>query len=244
MCAEGGTGSQHSEVIFRSHSPQANGESCLQNPIPRSAIRQRDDAVSSTGPPDPIQTASGEWYAVFPGGCRPYEGDPTTRARYFAASDMAERMAHHPRKRESNINHYHKRGCKPAPDNPSQAISNIQTISRGKLDQRWIFLRNPVKGFHSLGTDGISIKAVPANVSQKESIAAIFRRQQHATFTAETEVNFKPSTAKELAGMTLFQNENHHFVFGKTLISGQTRHHPVAHRQGNRYHRFRHAHRR
>jgi xylan 1,4-beta-xylosidase len=62
---------------------------------------------------------------------------------------------------------------------------------------------------------------VPANVSQKESIAAIFRRQQHATFTAETEVNFKLSTAKELAGMTLFQNENHHFVFGKTLIGGK-----------------------
>jgi xylan 1,4-beta-xylosidase len=224
MCAEGGTGSQHSEVIFRSHSLTGKWESCPQNPIlTQRDLGNRDDAVSSTGHADLIQTPQGEWYAVFLG-CRPYEGDlyNTGRETFLLPVTWQNGWPIILEKGKAIPTIINKKGLQPASDNLNTGnFKYTDDFKSAKLDQRWIFLRNPVKEFYSLGTDGITIKAVPADVSQKESIAAIFRRQQHATFTAETEVNFKPSTAKELAGMTLFQNENHHFVFGKTLISGK-----------------------
>ena len=77
MCAEGGTRTQHSEVIFRSKSLTGPWEEFEDNPI----LTQRDltdphrpDIVTSTGHADLIQTPEGDWWAVFLG-CRPYKDD-------------------------------------------------------------------------------------------------------------------------------------------------------------------------
>ena len=56
---------------------------------------------------------------------------------------------------------------------------------------------------------------------QKESPSAIFCRQQHTCFEAETEVTFTPHSASDVSGMVLFQNEAYHFVFGVTLLHGK-----------------------
>jgi alpha-N-arabinofuranosidase len=211
-------------VIFRSHSLTGKWESCPQNPIlTQRDLANRDDAVSSTGHADLIQAPSGEWYAVFLG-CRPYEGDlyNTGRETFLLPVTWQNGWPIILEKGKTIPTIINKKGLQPATGEPVTGnFKYADDFKRARLDQQWIFLRNPAKGFYSFGTDGISIKALPANVSQKESIAALFHRQQHTTFTAETEVRFMPATSKELAGMTLFQNENHHFVFGKTLVGGK-----------------------
>jgi alpha-N-arabinofuranosidase len=73
-CAEGGTGYNHSEVVFRSKSLTGPYLSYPHNPIltQRDQDPARKDPVTSTGHAQLVETAAGEWYAVFLG-CRPYD---------------------------------------------------------------------------------------------------------------------------------------------------------------------------
>lgn len=86
MAAEHGTENGHSEVIFRSKSLTGQWEECPSNPI----LTQRDlkeelrqDKVTCTGHADLVQAKDGKWWAVFLG-CRPYKGDATDPAPYYA----------------------------------------------------------------------------------------------------------------------------------------------------------------
>lgn len=76
MCAEGGTGPQHSEVIFRSKDIWGPYEPWEKNPI----LTQRDldparaNPVTTAGHADMVQMDNGDWWAVFLA-VRPYEGN-------------------------------------------------------------------------------------------------------------------------------------------------------------------------
>ncbi len=73
MCAEGGTMLGHSEVIFEAPAVKGPYTPCPINPI----LTQRDvpDAdFRCTGHADLVQSASGEWYAVFLG-TESYDGE-------------------------------------------------------------------------------------------------------------------------------------------------------------------------
>lgn len=77
MCAEGGTGGWHSEVILRAKNPMGPWEECPNNPIltQRTGLDpNRKDPVSSAGHADIVEDGKGNWWAVFLA-CRPYEED-------------------------------------------------------------------------------------------------------------------------------------------------------------------------
>ena len=101
-------------------------------------------------------------------------------------------------------------------------FSYVDRFDRPTLDMRWMYLRNPDLSAYNLGSNGLSIKASDANIHEVKPITAVFRRQQHNTFTAETEVTFNPASDKELAGFALLQNEHYNFTFGKTKVGGRT----------------------
>lgn len=74
MCAQGGTGTAHSEVIFKSdslHGPYVPGP---HNPMmtARDLPANRPDPVTCTGHADLVETQNGEWFAVFLA-CQPYQ---------------------------------------------------------------------------------------------------------------------------------------------------------------------------
>lgn len=228
MCAEGGTGSMHSEVIFRAKNPMGPWEEFSGNPIltQRSGLDPaREDIVTSTGHADLVQAPRGDWWAVFLG-CRPYEDDfyNTGRDTYLLPVTWKDGWPTILEKGKVMPTVVNKENLDPMTPNKSLTTGNFSYTDRfngTKLDMRWIFLRNPKDGFYSLGDNGLSIHPLPVNISQKESLSAIFCRQQHTTFTAETQLNFSPSSSKDLAGLALLQNEEYNFVFGKTIIGGK-----------------------
>ena len=73
IAAEGGTGPDHREVAFTSHSPFGPFVPCQTNPIltQRDLPNDRDNPVTCVGHADLVETPEGEWYAVFLG-VRPY----------------------------------------------------------------------------------------------------------------------------------------------------------------------------
>ncbi len=73
IAAEGGTGDQHSEVVFHSRSVWGPYEARLE-PIltQRNLDPNRPHPVTCVGHADFVETEAGEWWAVFLG-CRPYQ---------------------------------------------------------------------------------------------------------------------------------------------------------------------------
>ena len=76
LCAEGGTGIEHSEVIFRSKSIWGPYEPFEDNPIltQRDMPVYRSNPVTCTSHADFVRTPNGDWVSVFLG-CQPYEGE-------------------------------------------------------------------------------------------------------------------------------------------------------------------------
>ena len=74
MCAQGGTSTAHTEVIFKSDSVRGPYVPWEKNPIltQMDLPNDRPDSVTCTGHADLVRTQKGDWYAVFLG-CQPYQ---------------------------------------------------------------------------------------------------------------------------------------------------------------------------
>lgn len=226
MCAEGGTGSWHSEVVLRSTKPDGPFEEFKEgNPI----LTQREgldpnraDFVSSAGHADIVQTPKGDWWAVFLG-ARPYEQDfyNTGRDTYMLPVTWNNGWPTILEKNKVLPTIVNKSGISGNGDKYLTGnFSYRDNFNSDKLNLRWQFLRNPTE-FYTLGTDGLTMKAKAINIYMKSSPSAIFTHQQHLNFTAETEVKFIPRSQKDFAGFVMLQNEKYNFVFGKTMQDGK-----------------------
>jgi len=227
MCAEGGTGAWHSEVVLRSTKPDGPFEEFKKgNPI----LTQREgldpnraDFVSSAGHADIVQAPKGDWWAVFLG-ARPYEQDfyNTGRDTYLLPVTWNNGWPTILEKNKVLPTIVDKSGL--TKDGNKYLTGNFSYKDNFKgtaLDMRWQFLRNPTD-FWTLNDDGLTMRAKTDNITMKNSPSAIFTRQQHLNFSAETEVTFTPRSQKDLAGFVLLQNEKYNFVFGKTILNGKT----------------------
>ena len=223
MDAEGGTSTWHSEVIFRGESPMGPFTPWKNNPIltQRHLDGNRPNPVTCAGHADLIQAKEGDWWAVFLA-CRPYEEDfyNTGRDTYLLPVNWENGWPTILEKDKAIPTVNEKEGLQPKENHLTGNFGYCDRFASDTLDIRWMFLRNP-SDFYTLDGKGLALHAKPVNISQKESPSALFARQQHHTFTAETEVTFTPRSAKELAGFTLLQNEEYNFVFGKTLVGGK-----------------------
>ena len=232
MCAEGGTGIWHSEVIFRAKSPMGPWEENPNNPIltqRTGLVPNRKDPVSSAGHADLVEDKDGRWWAVFLA-CRPYEDDMynTGRDTYLLPVTWKDGW---PTILEKNVAISpigKKQGLKPMIKNEYSGnfsyIDNFDgtqdSSSPEKLNNRWMFLRNP-KHFYTIQNGHLTFKLLPNNIYQRNQLSAIWVRQQHGTFSAETTLRFTPRNEKEIAGLALLQNENNNFVLGQTLVNGK-----------------------
>ena len=75
--------------------------------------------------------------------------------------------------------------------------------------------------FYTTGDGALNIKPLPVSIEEKKSPAVVLRRQQHTDFDLETQLEFIPKTENDFAGLTLFQNEEYQFLFGKTILDGK-----------------------
>ena len=228
MCAEGGTCDFHSEVILRAKDPMGPWEEYTEgNPILTQRVGldpNRPDIVTSAGHADIVQGPKGDWWAVFLA-CRPYQDDfyNTGRDTYLLPvtwkdgwPTILESGRVVPTVNKKAGLQYEAGLCN------TGNFSYVDRFDSPTLDMRWMYLRNPDLSAYNLGSNGLSIKASDANIHEVKPITAVFRRQQHNTFTAETEVTFNPASDKELAGFALLQNEHYNFTFGKTKVGGRT----------------------
>lgn len=230
IAAEGGTGSQHSEVVFTADQVKGPYLPLASNPI----LTQRDlpegrlNPVTSTGHADLIDTPNGQWFAVFLG-CRPYEGDLYNTGRetfllpvswqhdtpIILEKGKAVPFIVQPENWKMDI----------AGVNPQEFTGNFTWRDDFDTDKQlawqWLFIRTPQKDFWEIRKGKLFLTPTDHNIYEIASPAFIGHRQQHINFTVTTAMNFIPDSETAMGGVVCYQNERFNIVFGKTIRNGK-----------------------
>ena len=224
-CAEGGTSTNHSQVILRSKSPTEPFVPWENNPI----LTQRDldgnvpQAITATGHANLIEDPDGNWWAVFLA-CRPFaKGYQMTGRETFLLPvkwtndgwplilPKGERVP----------------AISPAPKiAATSSVLPIPTTGnftwRDEFDSGtarplplWLMLRTPHETWWSLTTPKGCLSLTPRadTLFGKGNPSFFGRRLQHSKFEATTALSV-PANPGVSAGLVALQNETHHYYFG------------------------------
>lgn len=228
ICAEGGTGYNHSEVVFRSKTVDGPYIAYENNPIltQRQLDPARKDPITTTGHADFVETPAGRWYAVFLG-CRPYEGEHYNigRETFIAPVEWKDGWPHILEGNEEVQYHYPL----PFPAQTKKLNNNFSgnfyfkdDFKNSILNDRWELLRAPGLNWYSLSEKKgvLAMSLLPQTCSGKENPAFLGFRQSHLNGYAATAVNFNATTANEKAGLLIFQNETHFYFLCRSVQAG------------------------
>ena len=231
IAAEGGTGDQHSEVVFRSDSVWGPWQPYAGNPI--LTQRQLDPArpfpITSTGHADFVRTPAGEWWAVFLG-TRPYADDLYNTGRetfmlpvrweggwpVILGDDRAVPYAHA------------RPALPPQPPGPVAMSGNFTVrddFAGRALPPYWNVMRTPrgAPWYDLTSHPGwLTLRARPEPLGGRGQPSFAGRRQQHAIASASTAMAFAPAGPDDFAGLTAFQNETHYYALGVALADGRS----------------------
>lgn len=225
ICAEGGTGYNHSEVVFRSKTVDGPYVSYEKNPIltQRHLDPARKNPVTTTGHADFTETKDGKWIAVFLG-CRPYEGDHYNigRETFMAPVEWKDGWPHILKGNEEVQYQY------PVPmpsltkkvTNPFGGNAYFTTeFNTEKLDDRFVFLRTVTEPWYSLSEKKgwLRINLRKETCSGKENPSFLAFRQQNHRSTATTSLEFSATAENEKAGIAVFQNETHFYYLCRSV---------------------------
>lgn len=225
MCAEGGTGGWHSEVIFVADDPKGPFTPAPSNPIltQRYFPKDRANKVDWAGHADLVEGPDGKYYGVFLA-IRPNEKDMVNAGRetFILPVDWSGDF---PVFENGLIPLDCKLKLPKGVENktgkdgffPNGNFKFEDNFASDSLDLRWIGLRGPREKFISIAKKGgLQITPFTTNINEMKPTSTLFYRQQHSSFSAATTLTFKPKAENELAGFTCYQNEHFNYVFGVT----------------------------
>ncbi|MBN1767660.1 MAG: glycoside hydrolase family 43 protein [Prolixibacteraceae bacterium] len=225
MCAEGGTGDWHSEVIFVSDNPRGPYVPAPNNPIltQRYFNHDRENKVDWAGHADLVKGPNDDkYYGVFLA-IRPNEKERVTTGREtfilpvdwsgdFPVFENGLIPIDPKLKMPSGVeNKTGKEGFF-----PNGNFTYTETFDSENLDYRWIAMRGPREDFISFIDEGVQLKPYETNIKDLAPVSSLFHRQMHDDFTATATVSYKPASESDLAGLVCYQSERYNYVFGIT----------------------------
>lgn len=224
MCAEGGTGDWHSEVIFKSDSPKGPYIPAPSNPILTQRYFPKDhkNMVDWAGHADLVQGPDDKYYGVFLA-IRPNEENRvnTGRETFILPVDWS---GEYPVFENGLVPIEPKLKMPEGVTNktgqdgfiPNGNFTYEEDFSSDKLDFRWIGLRGTREAFIKQTKKGLEITPFSTNIKERKPTSTLFHRQQHKTFSFSTTLDYQPKSEKDMAGVTAYQNEGSNYVFGIT----------------------------
>lgn len=224
MCAEGGTGGWHSEVIFSSNNPKGPFIPAPSNPIltQRHFPNNRQNMVDWAGHADLVETPDGKYYGVFLA-IRPNEKNRVNIGRetfilpvdwsgtYPVFENGLVPLSPKLKMPQGVQNKTGKDGFFP---NGNFIFSD--NFSDKNLDYRWVGLRGPREDFVQQTSNGLMITPFDINLKEVKPTSTLFIRPQHSKFTSTVTMDYIPKTEKDLAGLVCLQSEKFYYLFGVT----------------------------
>lgn len=228
IAAQGGTGDQHSEVVFRSRSITGPYENFAGNPIltQRDLPDSRPNAIGTAGHADFVQTPDGRWWAIFLAtrnygpdlyniGREPYllpvtwnDGWPVILEQGKTVSFVLDRP-----------------NLPPSP-RPAQPLSGDYAyrddFNGGKLGLGWMSVRIPQQPRHALRHGELVLQASLDAVGDIRNVPSfIGRKQAHAIATVSTAMRYSPAHAGDRAGLVAMQNDDAYLFLGVQRRDGK-----------------------
>ncbi|PZX17212.1 alpha-N-arabinofuranosidase [Breznakibacter xylanolyticus] len=224
MCAEGGTGGWHSEVIFVSDSPKGPYVPAPNNPIlsQRYLNNHRANKVDWAGHADLVEGPDGKYYGVFLA-IRPNNNNQVNigRETFILPVDWSGEfpvfenglipMEPKLKMPKGVVNKTGQDGFF-----PNGNFTFTDNFNNPKLDYRWVGLRGPREAFVSVVKNGLQISPFAVNIKEVKPTSTLFYRQQHSNFSFTTAMSYQPSSENDLAGLVCLQSEKFNYVFGLT----------------------------
>lgn len=224
MCAEGGTGGNHSEVVFMSDSPKGPYIPAKNNPIltQRYFPKDRKDKVDWAGHADLVETPDGQYYGVFLA-IRPNVKNRVNSGREtfilpvdWSGTYPVFQNGLVPMKPKLKLPEGVKNQTGQNGFFPNGNFTYSDKLTDKNLDYRWIAMRGPRENFINVSKNGVKVNPFETNIKALAPVSALFHRLQHEDFETSVTLDFKPKSEKELAGITCYQSEEFNYVFGVT----------------------------
>jgi xylan 1,4-beta-xylosidase len=228
LCAEGGTGPQHSEVVLRSHSVWGPYEAYADNPIltQRDLSPDRVNPIVNAGHADLVEAKDGSWWAVFLAS-RAYDRTHvnTGRETYLLPVEWKDgwpTILPHGRTIPTVV-------AGPMFMQPNATQAPLSDNGRWRdefnaleLDPSWMFVRVPKTSWADLRTHPgkLTIHPLAEDLDTLRNPSFLARRQQHLAFEASTAFTVPAQPGTE-AGIAAFQNEHYWYAFGVQRINGR-----------------------
>ncbi|WP_157074058.1 glycoside hydrolase family 43 protein [Pseudoxanthomonas mexicana] len=221
--AEGGTGEQHAQMVWRSRTLAGPYQPSPSNP----SLTQRDldptrpDPVTSTGHAQFVKLKDGTWWAVFLA-TRPYRGNQYNLGRetfllpvtwkdgWPVILPRGERVPMVAQRPDLPRN--------PQPLPTSGPMAWTERFDAPSLPLSWMTLHPPQTTWYTTGKAGLTVTpgTMPLGAfgTAPGQPSYLAHRLQHHKATLETTLaSFDPALG-ELAGLALLQNEYGHYVLG------------------------------
>tara|TARA_A200000159_G_scaffold101670_2_gene94519 strand:+ start:26104 stop:27798 length:1695 start_codon:yes stop_codon:yes gene_type:complete len=214
-CAEGGTGPQHSQVVFRTRSLDEPFIPYENNPIltQRDLSWPRPNPVDTAGHADMIQTDTGEWWAVFLG-TRPYENYlyNTGRDTFLLPVEWRNEWPHIlPAK--TPIPPTSPRPTGTSKQQGTDFYDWDDQFDGNSLSVRWQTPRDFDRHWVSVENGVLTMSPLENALYSKEMVSYVGSHQAAASFAATTEVTIANASSAE-AGLAAFQSARYHYFLG------------------------------
>ncbi|MVT08775.1 glycoside hydrolase family 43 protein [Chitinophaga tropicalis] len=222
MCAEGGTGGWHSEVVFVSDHPKGPFTPAGNNPIltQRHFPKDRANKVDWAGHADLVEGPGGKYYGVFLA-VRPNDKNRvnTGRETFMLPVDWSGEFPVFenglvPIKAKIKMPAGVKNQTGQNGFLPNGNFSFTDNFTAARPDFRWIGVREFRENFISTSQQGLRINPYPVTIKAAAPTSTLFYRQQHASFQATVTIRYTPQSEKDLAGIVCYQKETFNYVFG------------------------------
>lgn len=224
IAAEGGTGDNHSQVVFRSKSVRGPFTPYAHNPIlsQRKLDPARPNPVTSAGHAKFVQTPDGQWWATFLA-TRPYRDGMYNIGRETFLLPVTWKDDW-PLVLEDGkpIPFVGNRPALLAQARPALPLSGdfgyVDEFDGARLADAWIGVRTPASPFHRLEAGRLVLEPRGRLGDLQATPAFLARRQQHHVATVSTSLRFHPAREGDRAGLVAYQSDASHLFYGVTRI--------------------------
>lgn len=228
IAAQGGTGDQHSEVVFRSRNIAGPYESYPGNPI----LTQRDlppgrpHAIGTAGHADFVQTPDGKWWSVFLA-TRNYGPDLYNigRETYLLPVTWKDGWPVILEQGKAVPFVLDRPNLPPSP-RPAAPLSGdyayTDQFKAGKLGLGWMSVRIPAEPRYALEQGELVLKAsVDAIGDINNTPSFVGRKQAHAIASVSTELRYRAERAGDRAGLVAMQSDDAYLFLGVQWRDGK-----------------------
>jgi xylan 1,4-beta-xylosidase len=215
IAAEGGTAHEHSEVVFRSRRLTGPYVPAGSNPIltQRDLDPARQFPIEAAGHADFVETARGDWWAVFLA-TRPYAKNLSNLGRETFLLPVVWHRGW-PQILTPGLPVPH---TSPRPRLPAEALTGRASwhdkFNQPSLSPDWEMIRTPAEPWYRQDSEGLTLRARRASISGSGNPSFLGKRQRHVDASIETEMHYRPDRSGECAGLVAFADERHHYFLG------------------------------